>query len=134
MKDWKEELNKKAKEFNITEKGDSDVHIRTDNRINNRTDNRRTSGSVHISTNSETKELNKVNMKGGGLMITVEGGLKDLEAIEATTTDAGAKAIIQALKVMLKFLSTMRSNQLLTEEDKVRIKKEKENRKPRPQA
>jgi hypothetical protein len=65
-------------------------------------------------------------------MITVEGALKDLEAIEATTTDAGAKAIIQALQVMLKFLSTMRSNQLLTDEDRVRIRKEKADRKPIP--
>ena len=63
-------------------------------------------------------------------MITVEGALKDLEVIETEATDAGAKSVVKALKVVVKFLSTMRSNQLLTEEDKVRIKKAKEERKP----
>ena len=63
-------------------------------------------------------------------MITVEGALKDLEVIEIEATDAGAKSVVKALKVVVKFLSTMRSNQLLTEEDKVRIKKAKEERKP----
>ena len=63
-------------------------------------------------------------------MITVEGALKDLEVIEAEATDAGAKSVVKALKVVVKFLSTMRSNQLLTEVRKVEIAKEKAERKP----
>ena len=63
-------------------------------------------------------------------MITVEGALKDLEAIEAEATDAGAKSVVKALKVVVKFLSTIRSNQLLCEVDKVRIQKAKTERKP----
>ena len=62
-------------------------------------------------------------------MITVEGALKDLEAIEAEATDAGAKSVVKALKVVVKFLSTIRSNQLLTDVDKVRIQKAKAERK-----
>lgn len=58
-------------------------------------------------------------------MITVDGALKDLEAIEKEANDTGAKAVVRALKVVVKFLSTMRSNQLLTEADKVEIKKAK---------
>jgi hypothetical protein len=58
-------------------------------------------------------------------MITVEGALKDLEVIEKEATDSGAKAVVKALKVVVKFLSTMRSNQLLTETDKLDIKKAK---------
>lgn len=61
-------------------------------------------------------------------MITVDGALKDLEAIEKETNDSGVKSIVKALKVMVKFLSTMRSNQLLTEEDKKRIGAEKAKR------
>ena len=63
-------------------------------------------------------------------MITVEGALKDLEVIEAEATDAGAKSVVKALKVVVKFLSTIRSNQLLTDVDKVRIQKAKAERKP----
>jgi hypothetical protein len=61
-------------------------------------------------------------------VITVEGALKDLEAIEVEATDSGSKAVIKALKVVVKFLSTMRSNQLLTEDDKKRISAEKVKR------
>jgi hypothetical protein len=63
-------------------------------------------------------------------VITVEGALKDLEVIEAEATDAGAKSVVKALKVVVKFLSTMRSNQLLCETDKVAIRKAKAERKP----
>jgi hypothetical protein len=61
-------------------------------------------------------------------MITIEGALKDLEAIEKEAQDAGSKAVVKALKVVIKFLSTMRSNQLLTEDDKKRIGVEKAQR------
>ena len=59
-------------------------------------------------------------------MITVEGALKDLEVIEKEATDS--KAVVKAIKVLVKFLSTMRSNQLLTEQDKLVIKGSKEAR------
>jgi len=61
-------------------------------------------------------------------MITVEGALKDLEVIEKETEDSGSRAVVKALKIVVKFLSTMRSNQLLTEADKVGIRKAKETR------
>jgi len=67
-------------------------------------------------------------LKGGNIMITVDGALKDLEAIEKEATDSGAKAVVKALKVIVKFLSTMRSNQLLTEADKVAIQKARAER------
>lgn len=62
-------------------------------------------------------------------MITVDGALKDLEAIEKEAGDAGSKAVVRALKVLVKFLSTIRSNQLLTDEEKMIIRKAKEARK-----
>jgi hypothetical protein len=61
-------------------------------------------------------------------MITAEGADKDLEKYESETKDEGAKAIIKALRVVVKFLSTMRSNQLLTEADKARIAEDKKKR------
>lgn len=63
-------------------------------------------------------------------MITVEGALKDLEVIETEAKDEGAKSVVKALKVVVKFLSTMRSNQLLTDEAKVAISRAKAERKP----
>ena len=71
-----------------------------------------------------------INIKykiGGVKVITVDGALKDLEAIEVSTVSDGVK-VVRALKVVVKFLSTMRSNQLLTEEEKVNIRKAKEAR------
>jgi hypothetical protein len=55
-------------------------------------------------------------------MITDKGAEQDLTAIEKEAPDAGSKAVIKAIKVLVKFLSTMRSNQLLTEEDKKVLK------------
>jgi hypothetical protein len=62
-------------------------------------------------------------------MITVDAALKDLEVIEQEAKDEGAKAVVKALKVVVKFLSTIRSNQLLSEDDKKRIQAEKATRK-----
>ena len=58
-------------------------------------------------------------------MITVEAAIKDLDVIEKDAIQ-GEKAIIRAFKVLLKFISTMRSNQLLTEADKNAIKEKRE--------
>lgn len=65
-------------------------------------------------------------------MITVEGALSDLEAIEKETDPKVTPdvKVIRALKVVIKFLSTMRSNQLLTDEAKIAIAKAKAERKP----
>lgn len=61
-------------------------------------------------------------------MITIEGAIKDLDMIEQEATDSSAKTVVKAIKVLIKFLSTMRSNQLLTDEEKVNIRKAKETR------
>jgi len=76
----------------------------------------------------DLKEINNVTEKGGVKVITVEGALSDLEVIEKETDDAGAKAVVKALKVMVKFLSTMRTNQLLTNEEKIAIGKARKER------
>ncbi len=124
--DWKEELSKKEKELNL-EGGAKDVRIRDSNRIINRDTSRRSSDVHLVGSNREIK-INNVIGKGGKGMITVDGALKDLEAIEKETNDEGSKAVVKALKVVVKFLSTMRSNQLLTEDDKKRIGAEKAKR------
>lgn len=56
-------------------------------------------------------------------MITVSAALGDLEKIEKDLdeNDKATIAIVRALKVMVKMLSTIRSNQLLTDDDKKRI-------------
>ena len=122
--DWHEQLNKKEKELNITKEG-INVCIRTDSRSNSGNSSRRIS-SIRVS--ERNKKINNVTDKGGNRMITVEGALKDLEAIEKEAGDSGSKAVVKALKVLVKFLSTMRPNQLLTEEEKVVIHKAREVR------
>lgn len=61
-------------------------------------------------------------------MITVEAILSDLEKIEKNEKLSEQQKLFAALKLVMKFLSTMRSNQLLTEEDKKRIAIEKAKR------
>lgn len=124
--DWKEQLDKKEKELNLI-KGGKDVCIRSDSRIDTGINSRGVSRSICLSSDNK-KELNNITEKGGNRMITVEGALKDLGIIEKETDDVGAKAIVQAFKVLVKFLSTMRSNQLLTDEEKVNIRKAREAR------
>lgn len=142
--DWKEQLKIKEKEFNLAgginesksiSKGGSHIG-RSDNRSNiyktaSNTNNIISSRSSDLLCGrilQKTGELINVAEKGGNTMITVDGALKDLEKIEKETEDVGAKAVVQAMKVLVKFLSTMRSNQLLTDEEKVNIKKAKEAR------
>jgi hypothetical protein len=62
-------------------------------------------------------------------MITLEGALKDMEVEKGKAQDTGSKAIIACLMVVVKMLSTMRSNQLLTENDKAKVQAAKEARK-----
>jgi hypothetical protein len=64
-------------------------------------------------------------------MITIEDALKDLDALITDAVKEGntvAVYYLKAQKVLLKFLSTMRSNQLLSEDDKKRISVEKAKR------
>lgn len=55
-------------------------------------------------------------------MITIEAVNSDLDKIEAENSTINVKFIVAVVKVIMKFLSTMRSNQLLTETDKTELK------------
>ena len=141
---WQEQLKIKAKELNLKEEPNAIKSVFENRSHIGRSDNH---NSVHKTTPNtsnivgsrssdllcgrilqEAGKLINVAEKGGNTMITVDGALKDLEAIEKGTEDVGSKAVVQAMKVLVKFLSTMRSNQLLTDEEKVNIKKAKEAR------
>jgi hypothetical protein len=141
---WSEQLDRKEKELNLKKEEINETKSVPKNRSNSGRSNNsnsisQTTSSPDNSTGnrsgdlfrgrifSKTRPINN-SKKGGSSMITVDGALKDLEAIETEATDAGSRAIIKALKVLVKFLSTMRSNQLLTDEEKVAIKKAKEAR------
>lgn len=117
---WKEELDKKLNSLNLTEKEDEkNVHIRTDSGSNSRNSVGRIS-SICLPINSRKIEI---NIKEVIKMITDKDALSDLEKIEKEEGVSGEVKIVRALKVVIKFLSTMRSNQLLTDEDKAAIKK-----------
>jgi len=120
---WQEQIDKKETELNIKKEVEN-VCIGSNSNISSHRGN----GSGLSLSKERGKSINNVTAKGGNRMITVEGALKDLEDIEKGADGADAKAIVKAFKVVVKFLSTMRSNQLLTEADKVGIRKVKETR------
>jgi len=69
------------------------------------------------------KDIKQSINKGDRIMITKEGAFADLEKIDVNAPVG--KVLVQIAKVVITILITMRSNQLLTEADKVRIKEEK---------
>jgi len=64
-------------------------------------------------------------------MITIEAVNSDLDKIaEKNPSEVlTVGSVVAIVKVVMKFLSTMRSNQLLTEQDKVDLKKAKNDKK-----
>lgn len=120
MSNWKLDLENKAKQLNI-ERSEDNVYIRSDSGSSSGSSSGRISSIRIPKRNRKTTELNNVTEKGGKGMITVEGALKDLETIEKESVDVNTKAIVKAIKVVVKFLSTMRTNQLLTDAEKVAI-------------
>jgi hypothetical protein len=65
----------------------------------------------------------------GVTMITIEAVNSDLDKIVTENQTVSVKFIVAVVKVVMKFLSTMRSNQLLTEEDKKELKARKNEKK-----
>lgn len=55
-------------------------------------------------------------------MITREAALEDLEKMEKEATDEVSKTFVRVAKILVKVLATIRSNQLLTDTDKARIR------------
>jgi hypothetical protein len=126
MSNWKIELENKAKELQLKKEEGEHVHTRIDSRISDRSSSRRR-GNVDLP--DIHKEINNVKEKGGNRMITLEAVLSDLEKIEKDDNMSEQKKLFAVVKVIMKFLSTMRSNQLLTEEEKKKIATEKATRK-----
>lgn len=125
MSNYQEKLNQLESQIK-KEGGNENVQFRSSSGSDSRDSNRRI-GSIRVPERNQ--EINSI--KGGNkVMITVEGALKDLEAIEADTTITDTAKVLRACKVLIKFLSTIRSNQLLTDVDRVRIQKTKAERKP----
>lgn len=146
--DWKEQLDKKEKELNIKEETHETKSVPKNRSIGGGSNNSSSISKSTSNTNNivnggsgnlfrgriseKTRKLNNVTEKGGKGMITVEAALSDLEAIDkgegkyAGKTDT--QKVIEVAKVLVKFLSTIRSNQLLTEEEKVKIRTERKNR------
>ena len=123
---WQEELANKAKELNL--KG-GELNDRTSSRSSNRNDNRSsrdTSNSIHA---KNRKDLNNNAGKEEKIMITREAALDDLEKLEKEVSSEDSKVIVKVAKIIVKILATIRSNQLLTDDDKVRIKAAREARK-----
>jgi hypothetical protein len=113
--DWKDELIKKEKELNLP-KGGEDGQIISSSSISNRNNTRSNSDVHRVSVH---KEINNIK-KGGNVMITKEAAVSDLEKIDVN--GPVGKVIVEVGKVIIKVLATIRSNQLLTDEEKVKIR------------
>jgi hypothetical protein len=61
-------------------------------------------------------------------VITIEAVLGDIEKFEKDEKMTPETRLIAIIKVIMRFVSTMRSNQLLTEEEKKEIKIKKVKR------
>ena len=121
MKDWKEELIKKAQDLNLTEGGGDSVSNRFNSRSNIRDSDRR-SRSIRLSRTN--REINKINQeKGGEKMITSRGALDDYEAICKEEIDATSK-LVKIFKIVIKLLLGIRTNQVGG------VKKDREQRPP----
>lgn len=120
MSDWKLDLENK---FNTIKKEGGENYVRSN--LSSGINSSR-SGGLFVSKEIRKGVIN-VSLKGGK-MITLEAALKDIDTIVAKTTDEGIKAVIETLRILTKFISTMRSNQLLTEKDKEEIRKSKAER------
>lgn len=121
--DWKEQLN-----LIKLEKGGKNEFI------SDRSSDRNTSNGGSDFRNKISSKREQNIIKGGVRVITVEGALSDIDKLieEAQTVgDKVAVYLLKAQKIVIKFLSTMRSNQLLTEDDKKRIATEKAKRVPK---
>jgi len=127
---WQDDLIKKAEELKI--EGGKNVRLTIPStRISNR-DISRSSTNVHRL--SIHKEINNVKGKEEKLMITREAALDDLEKLEQETSDPVAKVVVRVAKVIVKMLATIRSNQLLTDAEKIAIQKARAERKPEVKA
>jgi len=133
MSNWKKDLDKIAENLNIKPEGGKDEGIRTGSVSNT---SNRASRIRGVSLSKKTrKNLNKT--KGGEFMITIEGALTDIDALIKEAEANGDKVsalILKGEKVLLKLLSTMRSNQLLTEADKKAIADARKKRKAEREA
>ena len=110
--DWKEQLNKKAQELNLTEEkgGVDNVSIRSNSRTNSGDSDRRIS-SIRLPVSNRQTEINKNNEKGGEKMITSKGALEDYEAICKEDITDSAK-LVKIFKVVIKLLLGIRTNQV----------------------
>jgi len=137
MSDWQKDLEKKATELNL-KKEVANVQFRSSSGSDNRDSSGRI-GSIRLFISN--KEINNKNSKKGGKgMIGIEGALSDVDDVVSkgiykdreTKTEIKLNTDLEKIgaivKILLKFLSTIRSNQLLTEQDKVEIKKKKAER------
>jgi len=127
---WQEELINKANELKIE---GGELYDSISSRSGSR-DNTRSSRDTRSSIPTKNRE-NIINdtRKEEEIMITREAALDDLQKLEKEATDASSKVIVKVAMIVIKMLATIRSNQLLTDADKIAIQKAREARKSKEQ-
>jgi len=137
MTNWKEDLEKKAIELNIKKEEKNGSSTQGNSRLRDRSSSGR--GRDADLSNIRKEKLN--NVRGGELMISKEGALRDIDGIvskgeyidretkKTITLNSDLEKLGAIVKVLIVFLNSMRSNQLLPETEKARIYTERKNRK-----
>jgi len=127
---WQEDLDKKQKEFNLPEEVKENVRIRSNSNINS-------GGSIsdRVSIPEKRRENLNIVKKEEHKMVSKDNAHSDLDKVaeeilrekdKYTPTEAIVKVTVGCFKILVTFLSTIRSNQLLTEPEKVEIRKKQE--------
>ena len=125
---WQEELINKTNELKI----EGELYDRISSRNSSRNDNRSSNSTRNSISSKNRKDINNNAGKEEQIMITREAALDDLKKYADEAQDDVSKTIIKVGVVLVKLLTTIRSNQLLTDADKVAIKQAREARKSEP--
>jgi hypothetical protein len=146
MNNWRDDLLKKSQELQIKKEvtnGQNQTRKLPASRVNSSRSSNSVGSSERTSSISQSidsrssdllsgkihTEINNVQGKEAKVMITREAALDDLEKLEQETTDSVGKVVVKVAKVIVKILATIRSNQLLTDSEKVAIRQAKVERK-----
>lgn len=111
MNNWKDNLIKKAEEIKT---------IKEEKNGNSISDRNNSGSSISIGSSISFKRRQDIIKKEEKFMITKEAALEDLEKID-TNAPIG-QVIVEVGRIIIKVLASIRSNQLLTDIDKQKIR------------
>jgi len=105
MNDWKEQLNQKEKELNLTKEVNNDVRTRSNSNVSS---NRSNDSGVFVSK-ERRKSINTVKEGGKTAMIPSKGLFEDYTAIDKEEISAAEK-VWKYIPKLIKIILNCRTN------------------------